>query len=108
MSALTDGDLSSCAPRNGGTRSLFGLFLDKIPRTRILLSVIGRIQCKPVDGLQVTIVSVTHQSNVCETMLSQFSNRCHYRCFCKTHDICSHVFVGIIGVDDEICEILVG
>ena len=109
VDVLTDGDLSSCESDNGNTGDWFGLFLDKIPRTRILLSVIGNINCRPISGLLVTIVSLSEQSNICKTVFSSSSDMCHYRCYCMQNDICSHILVKITTGDrGEICEIKFG
>ena len=107
---LTDGDVSSCEARNGTTTDLLGLFLDGIPRRHLFITVIGsHMNCKPVDGLHVTISSTSHQRYICKLKFSHSPVRCHYRCSCLGDDICSHVIIGTLGIDNgDICEITIG
>ena len=107
VAVLTDGDLSTCEIRNDSTVGVFRLFI-KHPRRRILVSLTGRlINCSPANGVIVTIVSTSEEGTICQAMLSHFSDRCLYRCFCINYINCSHVMVTIPADGGDICEIII-
>ena len=106
---LRDGDLFSCALRNDNVLEFFGLFLNTKAQRQIVITVIGsHMNCSPVDGLKVTLFSISHKSYICKAMLSHSADRCQYQCSCKRDDVCSHVVIGIPSVHGgDLCEVVI-
>ena len=103
VTLLTDGDVLSCEPRDDSTVNSFGLFFTTTQQRRLILKVIGsHLNCNPVTGLRVAIVSISHQISTCQSMISHSSDR--YSCL--VDNVCSYVAIQILGVDDgKVCEI---
>ena len=107
LDILTDGDVLSCEPMDGGTVNSFSLFFTMTHRRLVILNVIGsHMNCNPVTGIRVAGVSISHQSYMCKSMFSHSSDRCHYECSCMKDDLCSHAIIQIPSANGgEVCEI---
>ena len=112
LSVLNDDDPSTCEPMFIGSQYTFlGAFFGREKYGSIDIIIRGsQLECSPVFGMSVSVVSVNRQRNSCKVHYSGSVIWCRYACTCTDRDGCSHIIVDCTRArsevaDREICEI---